>query len=71
MCKTTLFGTECKKGYFTQQPSVIAVCNAVFKGMWYLRKVAGSCEQFGPVSTCLCPEYIQFCSQNLRNGKEY
>ena len=23
--------------------------------MKYFRKVASSCEQFGPVSTCLCP----------------
>ena len=28
--------------------------------MWYLRKVASSYEQYGPVSTCLCPKYINF-----------
>ena len=27
-------------------------------------------KQFGPVSTCLCPKYIEFCFQNLRNGRE-
>ena len=25
--------------------------------MWYLRKAASSCEQFGRVSTSLCPKY--------------
>ena len=38
--------------------------------MWYLKKVASSCEQFGPVSTCLCPKYITFRFQNLGNGRE-
>ena len=35
-----------------------------------MRKVASSCQQFGPVSTCLCLQYIKFCFQNLRNGRE-
>ena len=39
------------------------------KGMWYLRKVGSSCEQFGPVSTCLCPKYIRFCQRNVREDK--
>ena len=38
--------------------------------MWYLRKVASSCEQFGPVSTCLYPKYMKFCFKNLGNGRE-
>ena len=38
--------------------------------MWYLRKVASSCEQFGLVSTYFCPKYIKFCIQNLRNVRE-
>ena len=38
--------------------------------MWYLRKVASSCEQFGPVSTYLYPKYIEFCFQNLVNDRE-
>ena len=38
--------------------------------MWYLRKVAISYEQYGPVSTCLCTKYIKCCFQNLRNGRE-
>ena len=38
--------------------------------MWYLRKVASSYEQFGPVYTCLNPKYIKFCFQNLRNGRK-
>ena len=42
----------------------------LLKGMWYLRKVASSCEQLGPVSTCSCPKYIKFCFQNLVNGRE-
>ena len=33
--------------------------------MWYLGKIESSCEQFSPVSTCLCPRYIKFCFQNL------
>ena len=33
--------------------------------MWYLRKVASSCEQLGPVSKCLSPKYIKFCFKNL------
>ena len=40
------------------------------KGMWYLRKVANSYEQFGPVSTCFCPKYIKCCFQNSRNSWE-
>ena len=40
------------------------------EGMWYLRKVSSSCEQFGPVSKCLFPKYITFRFQNLRNGRE-
>ena len=35
-----------------------------------LEKVASLCEQFGPVSTCLCPKYINICFHNLGNGKE-
>ena len=35
--------------------------------MWYLRKIESSCEEFGPVSTSLCPKYIKFCFQNLGN----
>ena len=38
--------------------------------MWYSRKVASSCEQFGPVSTCLCPQYKKFCFQNLDCGRK-
>ena len=38
--------------------------------MWYLRKLATSCQQFGPVSTCLCPKYIKFCYRNLEKGRE-
>ena len=38
--------------------------------MRYLRKIASSCEQLGPVSTCLCPERIKFDFQNLGNGRE-
>ena len=41
-----------------------------YKGMWYLRKVASSCKQFGPVFTCLCPKYIKFYVKNLRNDRE-
>ena len=35
-----------------------------------LRKVASLFKQFGPVSTCLCPKYIKFFFQNLRNDRE-
>ena len=38
--------------------------------MWNLIKVASSCEQFGPVFTSLCPKYIKFYFQNLKNGRE-
>ena len=38
--------------------------------MWYLRKVAISCEQFGPVSTCVCPKYIKFFFQILGLNRE-
>ena len=37
--------------------------------MWYLRKAASSCKQFGPVSTCLCPKYKLICFQKLGNGR--
>ena len=40
------------------------------KGMWYLRKVASSWEQFDPVSTSLCPKYITLCFKKLKNGRE-
>ena len=40
------------------------------KGMWYLRKVVSSYEQYGPISTCLCPKDITFSFQNLRDGRE-
>ena len=40
------------------------------KGMWYLKKVGSLCEQFGPVSTCLCPKYKKFYFYNLGKGKE-
>ena len=40
------------------------------EGIWYLRKVASSCKQFGSVSTSLRPKYIQFCSHNLENGRK-
>ena len=36
------------------------VAKLYIKGMWYLRKLASSCEQFKPVSTNLCPEYNFF-----------
>ena len=35
-----------------------------------LENVASSCEQFGPVSTCLRPKNIKFCFQNLGNCRE-
>ena len=38
--------------------------------MRYSRKVASSFEQLGAVSTCLCPKYIKFDSQNLGDGRE-
>ena len=38
--------------------------------MWYLWKVESSCEQFSPVSTCLCPKYIKCSFQNLENVRE-
>ena len=38
--------------------------------MWYLRKVASLCKQFGPVTTCLCPKDIKFCVQNYGTGRE-
>ena len=28
------------------------------------------CKPFGPVSTCLCPNYIKFCFQNSGNSRE-
>ena len=40
------------------------------KGMWHLRRGESSCEQLGPVSTCLCTKYTKFCFQNLGNGRE-
>ena len=47
-------------------------CYAVvfLKGMWYFRKLASLCEQLGPLSTCLCPKYINFFFKNLGNGRE-
>ena len=36
----------------------------------YLRKVASLCEQYGPLSTCLCPKYITFRFQKLGNSRE-
>ena len=42
---------------------------SLFKGMWYLRKLEISCEQFGPVFICFCAKYIKFCFQNLGNGR--
>ena len=36
--------------------------------MWYLRKIASSCEQFDSVSTFLSPKHTKFCFQNLENG---
>ena len=46
------------------------VRKTTLKGMWYLRKVASSYEQFDPVSTFLCPKYIKFCFQDLENCRE-
>ena len=40
------------------------------KGMRYLRKVASSCEQFGPVSTYLWLKYMKFSFQNFGNSRE-
>ena len=40
------------------------------KGMWYLRKVTGSCEQIGPVATCLFLKNIKYCFRNSGNGRE-
>ena len=34
------------------------------------KSIASLCEQLGPVSTCLCQEYIKFCFQNLGKGRE-
>ena len=36
----------------------------------YLRKIAGSCEEFGSISICLCPNYIKFWFKNLKNCRE-
>ena len=38
--------------------------------MGYLRKIGISCEQFDPVSKCLCAKYIKFSFQNLGNSRE-
>ena len=46
---------------------ICEVSSFQIKGMWYLKKIESSCEQFSPVSTCLRPKYIKFCSSNLRN----
>ena len=40
--------------------------NVTIKGMWYLRKVASSWKQFGPVSTCLCLKYIKILFLKFR-----
>ena len=38
--------------------------------MWYLRKVVTLYEKFGPVSICLCPNYIKLYFQNFGNGRQ-
>ena len=35
-----------------------------------MRKLESPCEQFFPVSTCLCPKYIKFRFQNLGKVRE-
>ena len=50
--------------------AIFIILDFHFKGMWYLRKEASSCEQFGTLSTCLCPKYIKFYFSNLDNSKE-
>ena len=35
-----------------------------------VEKIESSCEQFSPVSTCLCQKYIKFYFQNLGNVRE-
>ena len=42
----------------------------IIKGIWFLRKEASSCEQFGPLSRCLCSKYENFCFQDLGNGRK-
>ena len=39
--------------------SYIDMQSTPLKRMWYLRKVASSYEQFGQISTSLCPKYIK------------
>ena len=55
--KKTIFGMKTSKGF-------------TIKSMWYLRKVANGCVQFGPDFTCLCPKDMNFCCWNLENGRE-